>query len=319
MATRSCPTCGTQYVATVRRCIDCDELLVDDISADPTVPASTAAPVGEGEQVGYELAGWGNQLKVTLEGMLDRAGVPRAWEAGALLVPASQEATVDALIATVEGDDAAVLDEAAAKVALEIEGLDADDRADLDARLLAEGVVHVWNDEGDLVVAETDEDRVIAMIEEVFAGETASEADELAAQQALSALYVAVDRLVKNPHDRKLATRFQEAASPMVDLPVPYGFTNADWSSLKSDVQKLSDRLEPHADLRQGGSAASVAGDDVDVDVDDPADGALDVDDPADGEDGAYDGDDDLIDDLSDLERDTLAARDLRTRLSDLV
>lgn len=309
MATRTCPTCGTQYVATVRRCIDCDELLVDDAVDDSTGTTSTAAPVGEGDQVGYELAGWGNQLKVTLEGMLDRAGVPRAWEAGALLVPASQEATVDALIATVEGDDATVLDEAETKVALEIEGLDADERADLDARLLAEGVVHVWDDAGDLVVAEVDEDQVLAMIEEVFEGGAASEAEELAAQQALSSLFVAVDRLVKNPHDRKLATRFQEAASPLADLAVPYGFSNADWSSLKVEVQELSDRLAPHS-----APGTSTDGDE------DLADDATDETENADGAPEEADDDRDGDEaDLSDLERDTIASRDLRTRLSDLV
>ena len=290
-------------MATVRRCIDCDELLVDDGVAEAGEASSSAAPVGDGGQVGYELAGWGNQLKVTLEGMLDRAGIPRAWEAGALLVPASQEAAVDALIATVEGDDAAVLDEAESRVALEIEGLDADERAELDARLLAGGVAHVWDDSGDLVVSEADEDHVISMIEDLFEVGVASEGDELANQQALSSLYVAVDRLVKNPHDRKLATRFQEAATDIDGLPVPYGFTKADWADLQREVAALVDRVEPHSDLVASHS------EDEQVD-DDPSD-----DDPSDSTDD--DGDD--VDELSDLERDKLAAQELRSRLSDLV
>ena len=275
-------------MATVRRCIDCDELLVDDAPADAGEVTSSAAPIGDGGQVGYELAGWGNQLKVTLEGMLDRAGVPRAWEAGALLVPSSQEATVDALIATVEGDDASVLDEAVERVALEIEGLDADDRSELDARLLADGIVHVWDDGGDLVVAEADEEHVLSIIEDVFERGATSEADELATQEALSDLYVAVDRLVKDPHDAKLATRYQRSAAVLVDLSVPYGFSNADWSDLLAEVTALSARLDP-------------AGDHVE---DEPQ------------ESGRASEDDE---ELSDLERDTRAAHALRDRLVDLV
>lgn len=277
-------------MATVRRCIDCDELLVDDTTVDADEITSSAAPVGDGGQLGYELAGWGNQLKVTLEGMLDRAGIPRAWEAGALLVPADQEEAVDALIATVEGDDASVLDEAGDRVALEIEGLDADERAELDARLLADGIAHVWNDAGDLVVAEADEERVLEIIDEVFEGGAASEADELATQQALSELFVAVDRLVKNPHDAKLVDRYQAAAAPLIDLPVPYGFSSADWSDLKGEVAALSTRL-------------------------DPGDGDS-TEDDSESDDDQVDGDDA---DLTELERDIRAVQNLRERLTDLV
>ncbi|MEZ5178541.1 MAG: hypothetical protein R2746_09745 [Acidimicrobiales bacterium] len=52
-----------------------DEVAPDDGASE----GSSAAPMGDGDQVGYELAGWGNQLKVSLEGMLDKAGIARAW------------------------------------------------------------------------------------------------------------------------------------------------------------------------------------------------------------------------------------------------
>ena len=108
MATRTCPDCGAQYVATVRRCIDCDITLADEIltagaPADDDA-VSSGAPVGAGDQIGYELDGWGNQLKVTLEGMLDRAAIGRVWEAGALVISVADEEAVDELIATLEGE-----------------------------------------------------------------------------------------------------------------------------------------------------------------------------------------------------------------------
>ena len=251
MATRTCPDCGAQYVATVRRCIDCDVMLADepspvaDTDVDAGEAASSGSPVGGGDQLGYELEGWGNQLKVTLEGMLARAGIGRVWEAGALVVAAADEATVDELIATLEGGEVPELDDDVARVALEIDGLDPDGQDDLDARLLAEAIPHAWDNEGALIVAETDEDRVLEIIEDSLDHQADDGDDGLAAQAALSALYVSVDRLVKHPADPKLAATFGSAARSLVGLAVPYGFAAADWSELADEAVALADLVAP--------------------------------------------------------------------------
>ncbi len=290
MATRTCPGCGTQYVATVRRCIDCDTTLVDH-AGGPGAPAAAASPLGDGDQIAYELDGWGNQLKVTLEGMLDQAGIRRVWEAGALVVDAADEALVDDLIATVEGGDVPAPDEDVARIALEIEGLDVDGFAEIDARLIAAAVAHAWDDEGALIIAETDEEEVLAIIDVVLEGVEEGD-DGLAAQQALSALFVAVDRLVKDPADAKLARTYVDAAGRMDALEVPYGFAAVEWRSLVADAEAL----------------AALVGPDTPTTADDGAD-VGDGDDGADGADGADGGD----------ERARAAARNLRERLGDLV
>lgn len=217
MATRMCPQCGSQYVASVRRCIDCDEMLVDQPSESAEGEAtSSSTPLGDGDQVAYELAGWSNQLKVTLEGMLDKAGIRRVWEAGALVVPASDEAEVDVLVATVEGGDEVALATEVEQVAFEIEGLTADELVDLDARLIAAQIAHAWEDTGALLVAVDDEDVVAEMIDDVLS-EEADEGgvDGLATHQALTELYVAVDKLLKDPTDGKLVRRYGAAAEQL--------------------------------------------------------------------------------------------------------
>jgi hypothetical protein len=311
-------------VATVRRCIDCDATLVDDVRSTDTgdrtrAPGATTSD----EQVAYELDGWGNQLKVTLEGMLDQAGVRRAWEAGALVVAAADEEVVDDLIATVEGDDLPALDDDVTHVALEIEGLDADGGAELDARLIAESVAHSWDDEGALIVAETDEDQVLAMVDEVLAGPT-DEADGLVAQQALSSLYVAVDKLVKDPADPKLARSYVEAAAALDGLGVPYGFAAAEWHALVADTADLADRVNPRhrdddsesedaADADVDAADVDAADDGADLGEDDiPAGPAPDVTDE-DGVEG-----EDEPDGSDGTARDT-ATRALRERLADIV
>lgn len=251
MSTRSCPNCGTQYVATVRRCIDCDANLVDDVvpADEPESPRSTARPEGRGSQLSYELEGWGNQLKVTLEGMLDRVGITRVWEAGALVVPAVHEAAVDDLIATLEGGDVSEPPDDLPRVALEIEGLDADRQADLDARLIASGLAHAWDDEGDLVILEDDEDQILVIIGDVLDDDTDDDGDPLAAQAALSDLYVAVDRLVKKPGDSGLASSVAGAVDDVADLSVPYGFSTAGWDELVTGARELVGLLgRMHAD-----------------------------------------------------------------------
>ncbi|MCU1496733.1 MAG: hypothetical protein JWM47_686 [Acidimicrobiales bacterium] len=260
MATRICPQCASQYVATVRRCIDCDIVLVDEVApgrAGDGEAVSVGAPVGDGDQIGYELEGWGNQLKESLRGMLDLSGIPQAWEAGALVVSARHEATVDDLIATLEGSEIAHLDDDIAKVALEIEGLDADGHDDLDAKLIAQAIPHAWDDEGVLLVAEVDEDRVLTLIEEALERDDDEGDDGLAAQQALTALYVAVDKLAKGPDDRKPATAFVRAAASLDGLAVPYGFSSEDWYSLKEDADALAALVARFADP---GAAVDPAG-----------------------------------------------------------
>ncbi len=234
-------------MATVRRCIDCDVVLVDEVATTDVSPddaVSVGEPVGAGDQIGYELDGWGNQLKVTLEGMLERAGIGRVWEAGALVVAAADEDAVDDLIATLEGGDVDDLDDDVVRVALEIEGLDADGHDELDARLLADGIVHAWDDEGALVVAEDDEERVLAIIDDALDPDGPA-GDGLAAHEALSAVYVAVDRLAKHPTDPKLAQAYRSATDGLAELATPYGFTAADWAELGDDARSLADLVAP--------------------------------------------------------------------------
>jgi hypothetical protein len=236
-------------VASVRRCIDCDVVLVDEaVGDDAEAPApSTASPLGAGDQVGYELEGWGNQLKVTLEGMLDKAGIRRVWEAGALVVPAEFEEQVDLLVATVEGGEAVELPEDVPQIAFEIEALSREEIDDLDARLIAGHIAHAWEDTGALLVAEEDEEAVAEIIEQVLAGED-DEEDGLATQEALSAVYVAVDKLGKDPFDAKLRTRYVAAAEALDGLGVPYGLSGDDWRSLLDQVADLRDEFAPDAE-----------------------------------------------------------------------
>lgn len=311
MATRVCPTCGSQYVASVRRCIDCDVMLVEEAREEEAPSADARAVEADGDLIAYELEGWGNQLKVTLRGMLEREGIPNVWEPAALLVPASFEDQVDELVATVEGGEAEELPADVAQIAFEVEVLSPDELADLDARLIADHIRHAWTEEGELLVAEDDEEAVAAIIDEVLDGEGEAGDDGLALHAALDALYVAVDKLMKDPADAKLVGRYVDAVDGLDGLGVPYGMSGNEWSALLGRVAEL-----------QALVAADAGGPEADDPDDEPEDDAEREDE---GGDEAADGDDGVEDDSSDdgptsrVERARNAAAELRGRLQDLV
>lgn len=248
MATRVCPQCGSQYVASVRRCIDCDIVLVDEVveSDAPDAPAASASastPVNDGDEVAYELEGWSNQLKLSLEGMLSKSEIRHVWEAAVLVVPAEFEEQVDALIATVEGVEAVELDEEGPQVAFDLAELSTEELDELDARLYADGVVHAWTEELELLVPEAAAEAVEAVIDEIINPD--DDVDLLAAaggivlQDRLSALYVAVDKLVKDPLGAKQVARFLAASEGVGELGVPYGLAGDEWTSFLGTVDDL--------------------------------------------------------------------------------
>lgn len=104
--TRYCPNCGAEYIDTVRDCADCAVPLQD------TAPG-TAVAEEDHEILVYELNAWDEPQRAQLGFVLAEAGVTFQWEGTDLLVPAADEARVDALLDQVEFPDA--LEEQAAE------------------------------------------------------------------------------------------------------------------------------------------------------------------------------------------------------------
>ena len=355
MATRVCPECGSQYVASVRRCIDCDAMLVDEVGpGGEEAAASVATPLGEGDQIAYELEGWGNQLRVTLSGMLDLHGIAHVWEVGALVVAAPHEEAVDELIAAVEGGEGEELDADVPQIAFEIEEVSADELAALDAELIAAHIPHAWQETGELLVPVESEDEVAELIDAILNPSDEEVAgDGLATHTALDALYVATDKLAKDPSDDRLVSRYVAAADGLVGLSVPYGMSGNEWQALVDQVVELRSVLDGSADLDAVDAVNPGNGDgvededeaaererieadadadpvshaddeddvDEDVDEDEPTDGAdldeADADDDAEIEDGDEPTDGEAVVDRIGLARDLIGR--LRTRLLDLV
>jgi hypothetical protein len=310
-------------------------MLVDEVGAEGELEPTVATKLGEGDQIAYELDGWGNQLRVTLSGMLDLHGIAHVWEVGALVVAAPHEEAVDELIAAVEGGEGEELAADVPQVAFEIEGVSADELAALDAELIAAHIPHAWQETGELLVPEESEDDVADIIEAILDPAEEDEAEDgLATHAALDALYVAVDKLGKDPTDEKLVSRYAEAAAGIEGRSVPYGMAGKDWEALLGQVAELAGVLDGSADLDAlhaadpGDDDGSEGADDAaeraeaesepeadDADPGSEDDAGTDVEAHEDGVEGAA-GDEAVVDRVG-LARDLIGR--LRTRLLDLV
>jgi hypothetical protein len=112
------------------------------------------------------------------------------------------------------------------------------------------GIPFAWED-AELVVGEQDVDRVEAILDEVEdepieALEEDPEADaseDEATYQAVSELYVAVDRLMHSIEDAGLVRDYVIASEELMERGVPFGVDPSDWKRICERVEELRNEL----------------------------------------------------------------------------
>jgi len=249
-ATRWCLLCGAEYVAGVLECADClvplsdrQPLRIDELGGD------------EDEQVAYEFDELEAHARLVIDELFWSNGVAHAWDGTSLIVRPEDEEEADRLID--EADREAFLDSDAEQVSYELGDWDDARRAQLTEMLLAASIEHAWDEHGELVVLEDDEERVDAIIDGIeFPDELAvDDADEEAAEEALAAdgldpqdvlseLFVSADRLMHDPLDHEGVLALVDAARLAATLPLPYGFAPPVWNDLVAQAQSLRAALE---------------------------------------------------------------------------
>jgi len=262
VAVSRCPSCGELYIAAVPVCADCGVVLEPVADADDDggggggsagggAPSATAPRTGpDGTEI-RDLHEWSGEDRRLLDGLLDRAGVARAWQGTSLVTAAAEGAEVDELVASVAA--------AGETVGYEVAEWPAAERERLVVALDAAGIGWWWDDDGDLAVGAADEARVDALFDELTGADggpggsgpdapddTGEEADGLAVQEVLSDLFVASDRLLHQPLDGPSVRLLREAAARATGLGLPYGFSAAVWRRIVELAADLSARFEPH-------------------------------------------------------------------------
>ncbi len=253
MTSRWCPSCGAEYVEGVTDCIDCGVALVDE---RPLSVEEVGGP--EDEQLAYELDEYDRDGRMTVDRLLTGEHVPHAWEGVTLVVRASDEAAVDHILEQVEIGTG--LDPDAEQVVYELGDWPEEQRAQLVDALVADGISFEWDENGDLAVLETDEERIEAMLDAIEypdslpvddgteGGADAGGEDGLLANDTLSELFVAADRLMHDAEDHEGVLSLVDAARMAASLPLPFGFAPAVWADINEQVGALRHALEGEAD-----------------------------------------------------------------------
>jgi len=200
-----------------------------------------------GEWLAYELHEWASESRSMLAQLLLADGITHSWQGTTLLAHDTLEEQVDALIEEVEQAERRELDPDEPQVAFEMDGWSGDLQAQLAERLGGVGVPHEFDTDGDLVCHEADEEQVELIIEELLAragDEGLEELDGLEANDLLSALFEATDRLRRDVHDSKGVLGVLEHGRRLKASATPFGFAATNWTSLRDSAADLCDLIE---------------------------------------------------------------------------
>jgi hypothetical protein len=246
--------CGAEYVEGVLECADC------------MVPLTERRPLtldelgtADDEQVAYEFDELEAIQRLAIDEAFAQNGIPHAWDGSSLVVREEDEEDADRLID--EADRDAFLDSGAEQVSYDLADWDDERRSEVAQALDGAGIEHAWDENGELVVLDHDEERVDAIIDAIeypdqvavddnaeIEAEKALAADGIDPQDVLSELFVAADRLMHDPLDHEGVLSLVDASRMATTLPLPYGFAPAVWNDLLGQVKKLQSSLEGEVD-----------------------------------------------------------------------
>ena len=248
----------------------------------PATMLATLMPGDDaGEWLAYEFHAWSLESRVMLQQLLTVDQVVHSWQGTTLMVHESLEATVDSLVDEVEETERAK--EATARpigpedplTAFELAEWPEALRVELMERLVQARVPHILDTEGDadpdaegdadaadpdaadpdaeraqvcdLLVREADEERVELVIDDLLAREEEADFDEmdgLEVNELLSNLFVACDRLRRDPRDVDGVRGVVANARRVAAVRTPFGFSAANWRSLRNAAGDLLAMVE---------------------------------------------------------------------------
>lgn len=216
----------------------------DDPTEDVVQVELDADVLAEGH-LSYDCAAWAGETRAMLRSLLVSNGIPHAWQGTTLSVRDEDEEAVDELIDGVVGSAAPALPAGEARVVYEVAEWPVSLQSQLADALGASDIPYEWDERGDLVVLEADEEQVGSVLDELPEpddGEISSD-DGVAVHEVLDSVFLSSDRLARNAQDAAATVGLVDAAELVEQLALPFGFEPMQWRQLVGAVQHLRDGL----------------------------------------------------------------------------
>jgi hypothetical protein len=225
-----------------------DERAVELVDAGDTEEgppgASGDASVEEGH-LAYDCAAWAGETRAVLRSLLVSQDVPHAWQGTTLTVRDEHEELVDRLIDEVAGSARPALDADVVRVVYEVGEWPVGLQTRLADELAMADVAYEWDERGDLVVAEADEEQVEAVLADLPDPDESqiSSDDGVAVHELLDSVFMSSDRLARNGGDASGTVALVDAAEVIEQLALPFGFEPGQWRTFVGRVLELRDAL----------------------------------------------------------------------------
>ncbi len=187
---------------------------------------------GQPEAVEYDCSPWAGETRRILRSVLLEREIPHAWEGTVLVVPLDFEEEVDEIVDIVAATARSSLGSARSTVGYDVSAWSAASQNRLVELMVDRTVPHEWDAEGDLVVHEEDAEVTEELISELGEPDGAGELDGLVLHDRMGRLFVAADRLARDPHDSSGTRDLDASFADLEHAAVPFGVEAETWLEL---------------------------------------------------------------------------------------
>lgn len=237
-----CPSCGDQFRPGVAECPACrvDLRPAAQLDDELPTPAEGTRPDGDDALAVLDLHPLSDEQRRLVDQLLSSRRVRHGWQGGNLVVAGRLASEAELAVEQALAATRPLLDAGAPATVYEVAAWPPAVHAKLAASLEREGIGYEWDANGDLVVAEADEEAVEALFDEIDESELEPGPDPL---PILESLHAQLIRLSREPLDERARTGLARSASELTVAAVPFGFEPRVWHSLVAAVTDFSEQL----------------------------------------------------------------------------
>jgi len=197
-------------------------------------------------KVHYDLAAWNFDQRAELSEALAAAELPHAWDGDEIVIPERFEKEIDALFEYFDeelGQFPVVLADDEPSTDFVLDEWSVADRTTLSDALIESEIPHRWKGTTLIVAADAEHD-VDDLLDAIEAGELLATGDGIEPPDgALGTMFVAADKLAKDPLDGDARTTLLELGQQIDAKHPPYGLAPRAWAGAVRGVAAINDKI----------------------------------------------------------------------------